>query len=305
MTMPEGASAIETLRREIDALDSQMHDLLIRRSEVAARIGALKSGTGAGAAPRANGHDGALLRPAREAIILRRLVERHRGPLPWGTVVRIWRELMSAVLRAQGPFAVAVYAPAAEVTGNYWDLARDHFGTHTPMSVHESALQVLRAVIDGSATVGILPLPRDDDSQPWWTHLMSADASTPRVCAKLPFGAPGIARGHAVEAFAVGRVAPEATGEDCSLFVLETAAETSRRALVEALQAASFAVSGAWNCRPAQEPALAYHLVELAGFVTPEDERWRGLAARYGNSLRHTWPLGAYAVPLHPAASPA
>jgi chorismate mutase-like protein len=296
--MSQGAGAIDGLRREIDAIDTAMHDLLIRRSEITAEIGRVKAAMPGGG----NGGD-ALLRPGREAVILRRLVERHRGPLPWGTIVRIWRELMSAALRTQGPLAVAVYG-AKGTAGGYWDLARDHFGTHTPMAVRETAPEVLRAVADGSVTVGILPMPQEDEREPWWPQLIGADPAMPRIFARLPFGAPGVARRHsagmlAVEALAVGRVAPEATGDDRSLFALELAPRAQRDAGRDALQAAGFAVTAMWAARPQANRAL--QLVEVAGCVAPEDERWRS-ALFDGAMLRQVWPLGAYAVPLHAAA---
>ncbi|MBX6323053.1 MAG: chorismate mutase, partial [Rhodospirillaceae bacterium] len=211
--MSQGAGAIEDLRREIDAIDTALHDLLIRRSEIAAEIGALKADA-AGARP--NGRAAAFMRPGREAVILRRLVERHRGPLPWGTIVRIWRELMSAALRVQGPFAVAVCEPDG-AAGGYWDLTRDHFGAHTPTTAHATAEEVLRAVAEGRAGAGVLPVPRTGEPRPWWPRLADADAATPRVCARLPFGTPGVTRGGPVEALVVARVPPEAPGEDRSL----------------------------------------------------------------------------------------
>src|SRR5262244_1739516 len=98
--MPPAESAIDDLRRQIDEIDTQLHDLLIRRSDVVAEIGAAK---GNGAEANRNG----FFRPGREALIVRRLVERHSGSLPRATIVRMWRELLSATLRQQGPFAVA------------------------------------------------------------------------------------------------------------------------------------------------------------------------------------------------------
>src|SRR5262249_59542875 len=103
--MPPADSAIDDLRRQIDEIDTQLHDLLIRRSAVVGEIGALK-GNG-------DGNRNGFFRPGREALIIRRLVERHRGSLPRATIVRMWRELLSAALRPQGPFAGAVFAPGA------------------------------------------------------------------------------------------------------------------------------------------------------------------------------------------------
>ncbi len=59
------AEALGALRSEIDRLDDQLHDLLMRRAEVVAALAA--SRVKGGASP---------LRPGREAVIRRR----HGGP---------------------------------------------------------------------------------------------------------------------------------------------------------------------------------------------------------------------------------
>jgi len=236
-----------------------------------------------------------IFRPGREALIIRRLVERHSGSLPRATIVRMWRELLSATLRQQGPFAVAVFAP--EASSGYWDLARDHFGSLMPATAHDKAGQVVRAVIDGAATVGVLPLPREEDREPWWPFLVSKDEGQPRVIARLPFGALGNARGRAVEALAIGRVAQEETGRDCSLFVIESSAEVSRSGLRDALTAASLAPTLVQLWRDRNESARWLHLIEVDGFIRPSDERFSRLASRL-SGFSHVWPLGGYAVPL-------
>ena len=63
-------SPIAALRDEIDEIDDTIHDLLMRRMALANRISEAK---------RARGATGALLRPAREAAILRRLHGAPRG----------------------------------------------------------------------------------------------------------------------------------------------------------------------------------------------------------------------------------
>ncbi|MCH9020463.1 MAG: chorismate mutase, partial [Proteobacteria bacterium] len=122
MTGP--SASLESLRRDIDAIDDEIHDLLMRRTEVVERIGALKNQT----------ESDVFIRPAREAEIMRRLIDRHRGRFPASVVVRLWREVLAATSRLQGPFSVAVHAPEKSV--GYWDLARDHFGSGTKMTLH-------------------------------------------------------------------------------------------------------------------------------------------------------------------------
>src|SRR5262245_23985308 len=59
---------LAALRQQIDAIDQQMHDLLMRRTEAVLGIAAAKRESGE-----------AVLRPAREAQVLRRLLARHKG----------------------------------------------------------------------------------------------------------------------------------------------------------------------------------------------------------------------------------
>jgi chorismate mutase-like protein len=290
--MQSADAAIDDLRRQIDEIDTNLHDLLIRRADVVAQIGCLKGNGGEG------GRNG-FFRPGREAVILRRLVARHRGSLPKATIVRMWREMLSATLRQQGPFAVAVVAPAGN--GGYWDVARDHFGSLTPATAHETANQVLRAVADGQASVGVLPLPREDEREPWWPVLVSRDANQPRVIARLPFGALGNVRGGSAEALVIGRMAPEETGRDRSLLVVESTAEMSRSGLRALLVASALAPLLMHLWRDTNDPSTWYQLVEVDGCVRPADARLAALAAQRGGGIRRIWPVGGYAVPLSAA----
>ena len=120
-------ASLDSLRREIDVIDDQMHDLLMGRASIVERIGAIK----------VKDAQRVYIRPDREAAIVRRLVERHQGRIPASVVVRIWREMVAATSRLQGPFSVAVHAPGDAVL--YWDLARDHYGSCTRMGRHAPA----------------------------------------------------------------------------------------------------------------------------------------------------------------------
>jgi chorismate mutase-like protein len=283
---------LDDLRQQIDEIDSKLHDLLMRRSGIVAEIGQRK---GTGKAGAGSG----FFRPGREAAILRRLVARHKGSLPKATIVRMWRELLSATLRLQGPFAVAVYAPDEQA--GYWDLTRDHFGSQTPATAFERSGQVLRAVTDGAATVGVMPLPQEDDREAWWPYLLNKEANQPRVIARLPFGGAGNARGPAVEALVIGRIAQEETGRDRSLFVIEAAGEISRSALRSALETVDLPPVYIHLWRDPNDAATWHHLVEVEGCVRADDRRLRQLAEVKGVEIRRMWPLGGYAVPLSAA----
>ena len=123
MTGPD--KQLAALRAEIDAVDSQLHDLLMRRTDLAVQVGEVKARVQPLGGTPADGSK--FIRPAREALILRRLVARHQGKLPKAVIVRMWREMISALLQVEGPFVVAVQAPKGDTA--LWDLARDHYGS--------------------------------------------------------------------------------------------------------------------------------------------------------------------------------
>ncbi|MBP2291702.1 chorismate mutase [Azospirillum rugosum] len=294
--MPAPKSPLDDLRREIDHIDDAIHDLLMRRAAVVERIGAVKAqlddqnGAVAAAPP-------IFLRPAREAVILRRLMARHAGSFPAAAVVRMWREMITALTRIQGPFAVAVYAP--EERRGFWDVARDHFGSFVSMTAVNTPAAAIRAVSEGTATVGVVPYPAEDDADPWWRFLLSSDARTPRVVARLPFGGRGNARGEDRDALAIALVPHEPTGDDRTLLAIELGHDLSRGRLKDHLEHSGLAPTGfcTWHAKDPSGPSL--HLVEIADFVDHADPRLSAFAERLAEIPVRVNIVGGYAVPLH------
>ena len=274
---------LEELRREVDRLDRSMVELLADRLRVVREIARIKRTAAAGQPA---------IRPGREAVILRRLVDQAGERFPAGTLVRMWRELLAATTRAQAPLAVAACVPSGQP--ELWDLARDHFGATVPLQRTAAWGQALRLLADGTADLAVLPLPGPDAA--WWAHLPDAPDRPLRVVARLPFGPAG-PQLEGAGAMVVGAIAPEPSGADCTLVAIATAAEASRPVIVAALAAAGLAprVLAVAHDREA-EPVL--HLIELDGFLTPANPPLADVLRELGPLvLRSTW-LGGYARPL-------
>lgn len=274
--------SLDALRQDIDQIDDAIHDLLMRRCEVVERIAQLK------------GKGRPFMRPGREATILRRLAERHQGSFPLPVLIRIWREMLAAFTLLQGPFAVAVHAPEDE--RDLWDVARNMYGSSTPMIAVTQALPAVRAVLDGTATVAVVPWPDERDRDPWWRALMSEDAKTPRVIARLPFVV--TPRGNGPKGLAVAQIAHEATGDDHTLVAVEMAEPVSRGRFKEALEAAGLPPVAFWSGGPEQEGDSPIQLVEVADFVAADDPRLDRLIDRLGQTARRAMPIGGFAMPL-------
>ena len=272
---------LEELRRRLDAIDDRLQDLLIDRAEVVALVAEHKRGNNLN-----------FYQPEREAQIIRRLVARHHGRLPLASLVRIWRELLAATVSLETPFAVAVYAPAG--SPGFWDLARDHYGSRTPIAAHGSIAQVIRAVAEAPDSAGVLPMPQEGEPDPWWRHLLSQHRNSPRVVARLPFGPRGNARGAGADALVIGHGVQQNTGRDRTLIATETA-EISRARILGLLAALDLSCT---FFASSEQIGCAVDLIELDSFVPLSDPRIETFRTQLGSALHRLLPLGGYAVPL-------
>ena len=276
-------ASLDHVRREIDRIDDKIHDLLMERAGLVERIATAKApGTVA-------------LRPGREASVLRRLVQRHKGPFPKSALVRIWREIMGALVGLQQPFTIAVYQP--ERGAGYIELARNHFGVVWPQIVHLTPGHVVRMVADGQASVGLVPLPGAADAEPWWLALTSDAGNLPRVVARLPAQAQEAAAGRAapLEAFVVAGRDHEATGDDRTLVAVETAPDISRDRLRAAFTAANLDLDAMIATH--RSDGVWRHLVEVAGYLTGADPRLAELV-QTKDPITHVRVIGGYPVQL-------
>lgn len=278
------AKSLDALRREIDRIDNQIHDLLMRRTRVVEEVRDVKKG------------ERVKIRPAREDEILYRLVARHSGNFPKHELTRIWREIIVATLSFEGPFSMAVFDDGT-ISGCR-DLARDMYGTYTPMTVYESTRRVIQAVRDQTSTVGILPLPRRDDAQPWWPQLLAEEKSEPRIIARLPFVGPGNGADARTEALVICPVVREEMGRDRSVLAIEIDDEVGLARISGALAKAGLASRfvASWPQEGSPGPWLVY--VEIEGYVQAEDRVVTRFVEGLESSIRRLVGLGSYGIPM-------
>jgi chorismate mutase len=165
--------SLAELRREIDRIDETMHGLLMERGEIIDRLISVKQTQESGSA----------FRPAREAEMMRRLVDRHKGILPLDTVESIWRVIISTFTYVQAPFSVHADLSAGDAAMR--DSARFHFGFTVPFVPHMGAASVVAAVSDSKGDLGLVPAFAMAGAGTWWNAL-EFDAA-PKIIARLPF----------------------------------------------------------------------------------------------------------------------
>src|SRR5215471_14659466 len=137
--------SLADLRAEIDRIDTTMHALLMERGDIIGRLIEVKRTSESGSA----------FRPAREADMMRRLVERHRGILPLDTAESIWRVIIATFTYVQAPFAVHADLSAGEAMMR--DAARFHFGFTVPFVPHTGAASAVLAVSSSKGDLALVP----------------------------------------------------------------------------------------------------------------------------------------------------
>src|SRR6201991_5273247 len=145
MSKPPSPPSLAELRKEIDAIDEGVHRLLMQRGDIIDRLIRVKQTQEVGSA----------FRPAREADMMRRLVERHRGILPIDTIESIWRVIISTFTYVQAPFSMHADISVGESTMR--DSARFHFGFTVPYVSHFSAAAAVDAVAKSKGDMALVP----------------------------------------------------------------------------------------------------------------------------------------------------
>jgi chorismate mutase len=232
MTSP----SLAELRTEIDRIDEAMHRLLLERGEIIGRLIKVKH----------TAESGSAFRPAREADMMRRLVERHSGILPFDTAESIWRVIIATFTYVQAPFRVHADISAGEPAMR--DCERFHFGFTVPFVGHMGAAGVVAAVAATPGDLGLVPVNAGAAGGIWWAPLEAADA--PKIIARLPF----VEREDhpaGLPVFAIARPHPDAVVTDVEMW--------------------SVRVAG-WGVRPAQA------LASLAEAVAVPDRGFDGAA---------------------------
>ena len=277
--------SLDSLRQEIDAIDSELHAMVRRRADLVDRISAAKP------------PGGLALRPGREARVMRQRLATHQGPFPSTALCRMWREMMCAFTLMQTPdLKIAICRPADQP--GYWDLARDHFGCQIPFVANDTPAQVLAAVRANPSTIGVVPTPIESDATPWWPLLAGRDATLPNVVARLPFLDMPNARARGISAFVLARMEPEDSGDDRTLVSVEAATGLSRNRIAGAL--AKVGLPAFTSALDQVAGGVHHYLVELPGVLADGDERLRELGTALELTSGRVAAIGAYAVPATP-----
>mgnify|MGYP003394523887 CR=1 FL=1 len=219
----------------------------------------------------------------------RDLLARPQGRIPPGLVMRLWREMIGAFTMQEGRLEAAV--TCGKGGGDLWDIARDYYGSLTPLLPCPSADRAIAAAAANRTQVAVVPLPAPRAARPWWR--LFAKHSDLRVFARLPFDERDSARcnwrGNHTGGLAVARLDPEPTGDDHGLILIHNP---------KPAQAAQLRAAITRRLKPVAvetDRDQTYWLVTMRGLV---NHRMEEISARLQFPGCRIYDCGGYAVPL-------
>ncbi len=275
---------LDDIRKTIDSLDTQIHDLLMQRAVLVSDIKDEKKKKNLPA-----------IQPAREAALIRKILLRHEGPLPEGTVIGIWREIIGAMSVLQMQVSVQVGLEKGE---EYcWDLAQEFFGNVVPVSRSSSAVMAVSGLRQDECSFATVPWPHDGEHNPWWAYLFNPDENPMRIVAALPFGSDRPFREIHDKAVILAKTAYAPSGEDRSFIGVEVDHSVSRARIVDVLKELGLEAISMYTKSGVEVQGESLHMIEVDAFVGEGDERLSALAGRFENENMRCLSLGGYPVP--------
>lgn len=278
---------INDIRKDIDKVDQEIHDLLIQRAELALEVGDYK---------REN--DLPMIQPDREAAKIRSVLSHHKGDLPQNLIIRIWREMIGAASVLQTKMKVAVVAPEQKAQ-EHRDMARDYFGSVIPMQDMANPLVAISALREGDVNFAVLSWPEDGVENPWWCHLTGNDTTqNVQIVVSLPYTAETGLGQPENRSLILSKAPFKDSGSDNSFIFVDLDQVVSRARVVDKAKSLNFdAISiNSRKIKPTQ--TRSQHLIEVKGFVSADDPRLAQLLEKLESPEGKCILLGGYPLLL-------
>ena len=272
------SKTLNEIRKEIDAIDNNVHDLLIKRSELVSSVASAKKKEGL-----------QIVQPAREAAMIRRLLERHQGPLPIETIIRIWRELIGAVSLLQTGLSVCVVQD--DQNSRLWELAKGYFGSVVPIKCVNNEAAAISSVVEDEASFAVMPWPEQGDELPWWSHLFIKKELS--VITALPYGAENIDN-MSQKAFILSKISYMDSGNDHSLIGLELTSDIRRDNIQEQLETLGIEIINIYSAKSNFHESAKIHLVEVRGYINPNNSQLAKIEELFGENYMNAVMIGGY-----------
>ncbi len=161
---------LKKLRNNIDDIDTKIIKLLNQRAKVTVGVAKIKHKSGI-----------SIYSPDREREVLKRIARINKGPLNYGAIEAVYREIMSGALSLEKDLKIAYMGPQA----SFSHLASlKKFGSLVEYVAFESISDVFLEVERDSADYGVVPIENSIEGAVTHTLDMLVDSDL-KICAQI------------------------------------------------------------------------------------------------------------------------
>lgn len=161
---------LNNVRDRIDAIDTQIIDLLAQRVEAVHEVGEIKKKEGL-----------QIYAPEREDALLQSLAAKNQGRMPDDALRAIYREIMSMALHLEDELKIAYLGPEGTWTHQ---AAIKKFGQSVDYLPHANFAEVFEAVTRRHASYGVVPI--ENSTEGAVSHTLDLFVESPlRICAQI------------------------------------------------------------------------------------------------------------------------
>ena len=161
---------LDDIRKTIDAIDTQLLNLLSQRADAVHEVGEIKKKEGL-----------QIYAPEREDALLKSLVEKNQGRLPEKSIRAIYREIMSAALALEDNLKIAYLGPEGTWTHQ---AAISKFGHSVEYSAQPNFSEVFDQVARRHANYGVVPIENSTEGAVSSTLDLFVDSPL-RICSQI------------------------------------------------------------------------------------------------------------------------
>jgi chorismate mutase len=251
------------LRQEIDKIDSQILSLFEQRMRIISEVGRLKT----------DSNDKFFIRSAREADMIKNLISKPENPFPKSAIISIWRKIITVANMHEQPLNIAIHNP--KNISDYEYLVREYYSDIVPISMFDSATNLVAAIEKGEMQIGVFALPAENSentNENWWISLANNRVGL-KVFAKIPLieKSANEKNRDRMQLVAAAIKPAEKSSSDNSLLYIELDNKFSKSQLLTALKDHKISARILKTAKLAQVDSMTFYLLDAEGFFDEND----------------------------------
>lgn len=274
MTENQQNKNLQILREEIDAIDNKIIELIKCRMSIIPRVSELKK----------NNNEKFYIKSAREADMVKNLVNKVEGNYLKQAIVSIWRKIICVANIEEQVLKIGIHNPRS--IKDYEYLIKDYFLAQVNIINFDSATNLIAEMQNGLINIGVFLLPNENDDfekkdsfqENWWINIANNQIGL-KIYSKIPFVEFSKDKKVSnIQLVATAIKSPEQSMQDSTIICLEANSQFSKPQIITLFKDNNFNAKILKSTKIQQLSGIVFYLIELDGFYLEGDINFKKLS---------------------------